>query len=75
MCDFRLDLDELQSEFGPRATSLAPILSGIAAKYGDFVHLTDQRLEISPEGRPLTRMIAAEFDQHVPDRLTYSRAS
>lgn len=75
MCDFRLDLDELQSECGPHARSLAPILLGIAAKYGDFVHQAGQRLEISPEGRPLTRMIAAEFDQHVPDRLTYSRAS
>ena len=75
MCDFRLDLDELQSECGPRARSLTPILLGIAAKYGDLVHLADQRLGISPEGRPLTRMIAAEFDQHVPDRLTYSRAS
>jgi oxygen-independent coproporphyrinogen-3 oxidase len=75
MCDFRLDLDELQSQCGSHARSLAPILSGIAAKYGDFVHLASQRLQISPEGRPLTRMIAAEFDQHVPDRLTYSRAS
>jgi oxygen-independent coproporphyrinogen-3 oxidase len=75
MCDFRLDLDELQSECGPRARSLTPILLGIAAKYGDLVHLADQRLGISPEGRPLTRIIAAEFDQHVPDRLTYSRAS
>ncbi len=75
MCDFRLDLEDLQAECGARAKSLTPTLLEIATKYGQFVHFADRRLEIAPEGRPLTRLIAAEFDQHVPDRLTYSRAS
>lgn len=75
MCDFVLDLDALRVECGPHAATLADSLAGIAEKYERFVRLDGQRLEIAPEGRALTRMIAAEFDQHVPDRMTYSRAS
>jgi len=75
MCDFALDLDDLRAECGPRAETLAALLPGIAVKYDGVVRLVARRLEIAPEGRPLTRMIAAEFDQHVPDRMTYSCAS
>ena len=75
MCEFALDLDALQVECGPRARALADIQTRIANRYEGFVRLDGQRLEIAREGRPLTRMIAAEFDQHVPDRMTYSRAS
>lgn len=75
MCNFRLDLDVLQAEFGPRAATLTPILEGIADKFGALVTWGDRQLDILPQGRSLTRMVAAAFDQHVPDRMTYSRAS
>lgn len=75
MCDFMIDLDALQAECGPRAKTLLDTLTRIAAKYDGVVRLHKHQLEIAQEGRPLTRMIAAEFDQHVPDRMTYSRAS
>ena len=75
MCNFRLDLDELKAEFGPRAAALTPTLEGIADKFGSLVAWSNQQLEILPPGRSLTRMVAAALDQHVPDRLTYSRAS
>jgi oxygen-independent coproporphyrinogen-3 oxidase len=65
----------LQAEFGPRAATLTPILEGIADKFGALVTWGDQQLDILPQGRSLTRMVAAAFDQHVPDRMTYSRAS
>ena len=75
MCNFRLDLADLQAEFGPVAASLTPVLEGIANRFGALVTSGNRQLEILPQGRSLTRMIAAAFDQHVPDRLTYSRAS
>lgn len=75
MCDFMIDLDALQAECGPRAKTLSDTLTRIAAKYDGVVRLHKHQLEITQKGRPLTRMIAAEFDQHVPDRMTYSRAS
>ena len=75
MCDFRIDLADLQSEFGPDANGLAPTLQTMAAKFGDFVRLDADCLEIAPEGRVLTRIIAAELDQHIPEKMTYSRAS
>jgi oxygen-independent coproporphyrinogen III oxidase len=75
MCNFRLDLSDLQADFGPHAESLMPVLDGIADQFGALVTSGNRQLEILPQGRSLTRMIAAAFDQHVPDRLTYSRAS
>lgn len=75
MCNFQLDLSALQDECGPRAQALTPVLEGIADMFGRFVTWDNQRLDIIPQGRSLTRMIAAAFDQHVPDRLTYSRAT
>lgn len=75
MCNFALDLDDLRAEWGPRIEALAALFPGIAAKYDGVVQLDAQRLAIAPEGRALTRIIASEFDQHVPDRLIYSRAS
>jgi len=75
MCNFQLDLAEMEAEFGASARTLAEIIDAIAEKFGAFVTWDSQRLLILPEGRSLTRMIAAAFDQHVPDRLTYSRAS
>ncbi|GGC23315.1 coproporphyrinogen III oxidase, anaerobic 1 [Marivita lacus] len=75
MCNFQLDLSALQDECGPRVQALRPVLEAIADMFGRFVTWDNQRLDIIPQGRSLTRMIAATFDQHVPDRLTYSRAT
>ncbi|MHA6325099.1 oxygen-independent coproporphyrinogen III oxidase [Roseivivax sp. CAU 1753] len=75
MCDFRLDPADLRAEFGEAARVLAPLLAGIAARFGDLVEQTGDVIEIRPEGRPLTRIIASAFDAHVPDGVRYSRAS
>lgn len=75
MCAFRLDLADLRAEFGKSADGLAPLLATVAARFGNLVRLTQGRLEILPEGRPLTRIIASAFDAHVPDGVRYSRAS
>lgn len=75
MCDFRLDLDELRAGFGPLSADLASTIALVGERYGDLVALSDGALEIRPEGRALTRIIASAFDAHVPQGARYSQAS
>ena len=75
MCEFRLDRVELRQRFGDLAGSLDADLAQVAARFGDLVNLDEEALEIVPEGRPLTRIIASSFDAHVPEGVRYSRAS
>ncbi|MEQ8902059.1 MAG: oxygen-independent coproporphyrinogen III oxidase [Roseovarius sp.] len=75
MCTFALDLDDLSQEFGARAQTLLPCLMEVATRFAPFAKLTGKRIEIAPEGRSLTRIIASVFDQHVPEGVRYSRAS
>lgn len=75
MCEFRLDLEELQDRFGPACDSLGPILSLVKDQFGDVVSVSDTALEILPSGRALTRIIASAFDGYVPDGTRYSQAS
>ncbi|WP_278922594.1 oxygen-independent coproporphyrinogen III oxidase [Pseudophaeobacter profundi] len=75
MCDFTLDRQALRQQFGAEADSLQADLARIQARFGDFVTLSDDRLEIPPEGRPLTRLIASLLDAHMPSDAKFSRAS
>ncbi|MBM1818023.1 hypothetical protein JQX09_18620 [Sulfitobacter pseudonitzschiae] len=75
MCDFRLDLKDLESEFGTAAVILSPVLKQIADQFGSHVRLEGDILAILPDGRPLTRIAASIFDAHVTDGVRYSRAS
>lgn len=75
MCDFRLNLNDLEPEFSTTAKVLAPILKLVAARFGTLVSREGDVLTILPDGRPLTRIVASMFDAHVPDGVRYSRAS
>ncbi len=75
MCAFNLDLDALSAEFGPSAQSLLPYLEDMSQRFAPFVRLREGRIDIAPEGRALTRIIASVLDQHVPEGVRYSRAS
>lgn len=75
MCMFTLDLHELKDEFGPFADTLSSSLAEMATRFAPFATLTENRLDIAPAGRALTRIIASTLDQHVPDGIKYSRAS
>ncbi len=75
MCDFRLDRAGLCDRFGPLAGQLDAEIALVADRFGNFVTVTDEALEIAPAGRPLTRIIASAFDAHVPDGMRYSQAS
>ncbi|PWR03344.1 oxygen-independent coproporphyrinogen III oxidase [Meridianimarinicoccus roseus] len=74
MCTFALDLDDLHREFGPCAVTLLPILKEMTTRFTPFTKLAGKRIEIAPEGRALTRVIASDLDQHVPEGVRYSRA-
>lgn len=75
MCTFSLDLEILAQEFGPRALTLRRELDTMVTRFSPYVALVGNRVQISPEGRALTRIIASVLDQHVPDGVRYSRAS
>jgi oxygen-independent coproporphyrinogen III oxidase len=75
MCDFRLDLTELQPEFGTAVAALAPILEQVAKRFGAMVSFDGATLTILADAKPLTRIVASMFDAHVPEGVRYSRAS
>ncbi|WP_323776997.1 oxygen-independent coproporphyrinogen III oxidase [Leisingera sp.] len=75
MCEFRLNRAGLKQRFGTLAATLDADLAQIIAGFGDLVQLDEGALEILPDGRPLTRIIASCFDAHAPEGVRYSRAS
>ena len=75
MCDFRLDRGALRQVFGDTSDIVDPLIAQVATRFRDYVELSENYLEISRAGRPLTRIIASWFDAHVPDGVKYSQAS
>jgi len=71
MCDFRIDLTAMTAEVGPLPPDLFPPL---LAQFGPAVHLTDSAFEITPEGRPLTRLIAQALDGYAAPEGSHSVA-
>lgn len=74
MCDFRLSRHELVSAFGADAETLDALINRAGARFGEFVKLTHDGLEITQDGRPLTRMIATIFDEYAMDKAGHSSA-
>ena len=62
MCDFEIDLGALKADFGSFAKPIKADCKRMAKTYPDFVKLENGCFRILPEGRPLTRIIAAGFD-------------
>lgn len=75
LCDFALDLPDLRARFGAAAEALLPALRQIGQEFGDLVTLDAAGLALSPEGRPLARIIAQRLDAHSGVEARYSRAS
>ena len=67
MCDFRVDRAEIAGLAAQTGTDLATF-DGLArqasAAFPGMLAITPSGLEIRPEGRPLTRMIARAFDAY-----------
>ncbi len=65
MCDFRIDGAEMARRFGLDRAALMQLFAPIAAHFGAMVGIAaDGSLDITPEGRPLTRMIAHRLDAY-----------
>ncbi|MBO9457423.1 hypothetical protein J7376_19585 [Paracoccus sp. R12_1] len=75
MCDFRLNRPALHQVFGDTSNIVDPLIAQVATRFRDYVELSENYLDISRAGRPLTRIIASWFDAHVPDGVKYSQAS
>jgi oxygen-independent coproporphyrinogen-3 oxidase len=74
MCDFRIDAEEMEAEFGLSRTQLAAMFAPVADRFGGFVEVTPKGFAIPVEGRPLTRMIAAAFDVYGNSKAGHSSA-
>jgi oxygen-independent coproporphyrinogen III oxidase len=64
MCDFQTRNAELIHDFGATPARLQALYAPVVARYAPFVQQTAEGLVVPPDGRPLTRMIAAAFDDY-----------
>ena len=74
MCRFATDRVELQEGYGASPALLDRLFARAEREFGGYVRRVPGGLEILPEGRPLTRMIARLFDAYELDRAGHSPA-
>ncbi len=75
MCGFRLDIEELSTEFGASAVVLNAGCGQVLQRFGGAVEPFGSGFRIVPGYEPLTRLIASVFDQHMGKGGLFSRAS
>lgn len=64
MCDFRITTQPLIDQFGTDVDTIRAMYDRADARFPDMLTVSDAELEIKREARPLTRMIAREFDAY-----------
>lgn len=74
MCQFSADIPALAAETATRADDLQALARQIAQDFRQFVELRNGRLDIRPDGRPLTRVIARSFDAYDQSKARHSQA-
>ena len=74
MCDFAVDIAHVLTPDGPPAAEVCGWMTAAAAQFGDFVRFDGDRFQITPEGRPLARMIARAFDAYDMSKAGHSTA-
>ena len=73
MSDFRVNRAEL-ARFGTAAAEVDEVLSKVAQAFPGMVRLDDTALTILDHARPLTRVIAREFDTYDQTKAQHSAA-
>lgn len=74
LCDFAIDLAQLEAEgFGP-VDSLAQDAAMAAAHFGACVRYANRRFALKPESRPLARIVAQWFDAYEVASTAHSSA-
>lgn len=74
MCGFRIDMAEIEARFGIVAARQAALFEPLLARFGSALRLREDRLEITPAARPLTRMIAQALDGYAVTAGSHSSA-
>jgi oxygen-independent coproporphyrinogen III oxidase len=74
MCDFRVNAAELIRDHGATRSRLSELFAPVADRFAGYVDIGPDGLSIRPEGRPLTRMIAAGFDDYAMASAGHSSA-
>lgn len=74
MCDLRICRQEILSGFDVAPARLDALLSSTAAAFPGMLTLSPAGLEIKPEARPLTRMIARSLDAYELSKAGHSPA-
>ncbi|WP_103332762.1 oxygen-independent coproporphyrinogen III oxidase [Pseudotabrizicola formosa] len=64
MCDFHVSRAEILHDFDCKAERLDALLSDAAQAFDGMITLDAEGLSIPPAARPLTRMVAREFDAY-----------
>ncbi|WP_375255780.1 oxygen-independent coproporphyrinogen III oxidase [Yoonia sp.] len=73
MCNFEIDIDALASH--PNAASITTIHDAIVEDFAGMVTRNGSKITITPQGRPLTRIIAQRYDGFSDIAAQYSQAS
>ncbi|WP_417808726.1 oxygen-independent coproporphyrinogen III oxidase [Thioclava sp.] len=74
MSDFEIKTDELVRDFGAKPDELTQMFAACVEQFGDMVEMTEHGLRIPAKGRPLTRMIARNFDAYDMSASSHSSA-
>ncbi len=74
LCDFHVSRAEILRDFPIAAAALDALFSGVAAEYDGLVRCDARGLTILPQGRPLARMVARQFDTYDHSKAKHSAA-
>ena len=74
MCDFRIDGAEVQKTFGVSAAEVTKMLNEAENAFEGLLRRDGDTLFVPQEARPLTRMIARQFDAYDLSKAGHSSA-
>ncbi|MBV1864613.1 MAG: oxygen-independent coproporphyrinogen III oxidase [Rhodobacteraceae bacterium] len=75
MCDFALDTDVLQNEFGDQIAQLTQPLLEVRKKFAEALDFSGTGFSIRKHKRALARLIALEFDEYINEDARFSMVS
>ena len=64
LCQFQVSVSDICDYHNIHPTELIDRFEQVNARFENLLNVTEERLIIPPEARPLTRMIAREFDAY-----------
>lgn len=74
MCDFQIDRAEITEKFAAQSGQLDALFEDVDRAFPGVLSITDAGLFIPPDARPLTRMIARNFDTYEMSAQGHSSA-